>query len=95
MPMRLADPLPFAVDADLASRGASGIFDQDDAVPISQRGECREIARHAHLVNGYDRARTRGDCFGDSIRIDIVGVRIDVDEDRRGTAISDDNWLWR
>ena len=85
----LADSIPAAaVHADLASDSTGGILDQGNAVAICDRNERCEIAGHPHLVDHYDRARAGRDRFGHAVRIDVVGVRIDVDEDGGRTAIS-------
>jgi hypothetical protein len=81
-PWGLPIPIPAAVHADLAAGSACGILDQGNAVATCDRNERGEIARHPHLVDRDDRACAGRDRFGHV-------VRIDVDEDGGGAAISD------
>ena len=83
----LANRLPFSIEPDLASRGASGIFDQGNVMTTCHRHKRMQVARHSHLVNCENGARAIGYGFVHMLRIEIVGRRIDVHENRSCTTI--------
>src|SRR5215831_18142248 len=81
--------LPLSIDPNLAAHGASRILDQGYAVSVCDFDQRRQVARHAHLMDRQDRPRARRYCFCYAIWIDIVGIRIDIDEDGICSTISD------
>ena len=61
------------IDPDLASRGASGIFDQGKVMATCHRHERMQVARHSHLVNCENGTSATGYSFVHMLRIKIVG----------------------
>ena len=87
--MRLADPFPEPFPLDLAAARAGRVFDQRKIVAPGDRHDALQIARQSHLVDDQQCTRLLGDRRLDKSRVDVVGVRLDVDEDRRSAAVAD------
>src|SRR5690606_8284993 len=87
--MGLADLLPLALPQDFAADGTGGILDHRDGVSLPDCNYGREVAGHAELVNAEDRPGARRDCRLDQIGIDVVAIRLDVDEDGNSPTVAD------
>ena len=85
-----ADLFPLSVPLDFRARGAGGVFDHCKVVAASDRHDGGEIAGQAHLVNHQDGLGLFGDRRFDQRRVNVVGVRIDIDEHRRRAAVEHD-----
>ena len=88
-PTGTTDRLAIPVHADLASGGAGGVFDQRDSVTAATRR-----APRGRMASPSDGRREWRACAGvtasaTQLRIEIVGARLDIDEDRDRSAIAD------
>jgi hypothetical protein len=88
-PVSFANPFPFSVHTDFAASSTSRVFDQDNVMTGCKWNKSRKIARHPHLMNRKDCARAFRDGLGYTLTIEIVRGRIDINENRRCTAVSD------
>src|SRR6185312_16596603 len=75
------------VPLDFAADRTGGIFDDGETMAACDIDEPRKVAGHPHLVNTKDGAALGRDRRFDLAHIDIVCLRLDVDENRNCTTI--------
>src|SRR5215472_9642881 len=86
---RTPDGLPLSANPDLAADSRGRILDQWEGVAIADREQSSQVARHADLVHGEYGSGPRGHRLLHPVRIDVIGIRVDIDKDRGRAAISD------
>ena len=87
--MRPADAVPFAFPLDRAADGARRVFDKRHVAARGDRRQRRQIARHPELMHREDGFRLRRERRFDERGVDVERRRIDVNEDRRRSAVAD------
>ena len=93
--VRPADPLPAAVDAELAADRAGRVLHDGQPVPLGDRQDRRHVAGQAHLVDRHDGPGPRRDRRLHERRVHVVGPRVDVHEHRPRPAVAAPRWPWR
>src|SRR4051812_27312049 len=86
--VRPADFFPSIMPANFTPNRASRVLDNCQLVALSDGGNQADIARHADLMNAEYGPSARVDLFLDEGRIEIVSIRLDIDENRRRAAVS-------
>ena len=67
----------------------AGVLDDGEPMALGDLGDRAKIGRQAEQVHRADGLRPGRDGGLDTIRVDVVGLGLDVDEDRRGARVQD------
>ena len=82
-------PLPDSTFVDRRPEREAGVLDDRETVPSRDRTQGRHVGRVTVEVDGEDRGGSRGHRRVDLDRIDVAGIRLDVDPDRGSARVVD------
>ena len=82
------DSLPCAIPLQFATHRTGGILNKWDLVPPADRNQSPQITGHPYLVYANNSARSRIDSLLHKLWVNVEGVRFDIHEHRRRTAVS-------
>src|SRR5581483_7183349 len=85
--VRFANSLPFAIPENLATHGASSIFDDWQIMLAGCIENSFQIARHAHLVHTENCLGSISNRRFDFRRVDIKSTGLDVNEHGQSATV--------
>ncbi len=86
---RAVPEAPDPAAAVLRAVRLAGVLDDGEAVALRQLDERVHVGGQAEQVDRADGLRPGRDGRGHAVRVDVVGLGVDVHEDRRGAGVQD------